>query len=74
MKNFDQPVRKKYLLQTLIFHRLQNAKTEEELVQKKNVEFSEPVDLHEFARILRLDVKDPSTYQLFRIQDRVSFF
>ncbi|XP_043287363.1 lysophosphatidylcholine acyltransferase 2 isoform X3 [Venturia canescens] len=49
---------------------LHNAKTEEELVQRKNVNFSEPVNFDEFARILRLDVKDPSTYQLFKIQDR----
>lgn len=29
------------------------------------------VNLHEFAQILRLDEKDPTTQQLFRIHDRV---
>lgn len=46
------------------------SKTEEELVQKKTDSFGE-VNLQEFARILRLDDKDPTTQQLFRIHDRV---
>ncbi|EZA60162.1 1-acylglycerophosphocholine O-acyltransferase [Ooceraea biroi] len=44
------------------------SKTEEELVQKKTNCFGE-VNLQEFARILRLDDKDPTTQQLFRIHD-----
>ncbi|KAK9309300.1 hypothetical protein QLX08_001039 [Tetragonisca angustula] len=57
-------------------HKLRNklglvsAKTEEELVQKKTERFSEEVNLHEFAQILRIDEKEPATQQLFRIHDR----
>ncbi|XP_026673102.1 lysophosphatidylcholine acyltransferase isoform X2 [Ceratina calcarata] len=57
-------------------HKLRNklglgsAKTEEELVQKKTERFSDEVDLHEFAQILRIDEKEPATQQLFRIHDR----
>lgn len=57
-------------------HKLRNklglvaAKTEEELVQKKSDRFSENVNLHEFARVLRLDEKEPNTQQLFRVHDR----
>jgi len=46
------------------------SKTEEELVQKKRNNFGE-VNLQEFAQILRLDEKDPTTQQLFRIHDKV---
>ncbi|EFN70456.1 Lysophosphatidylcholine acyltransferase 2 [Camponotus floridanus] len=46
------------------------SKTEEELVQKKINNFGE-VNLHEFAQILRLDERDPTTQQLFRIHDRL---
>ncbi|XP_025075510.1 lysophosphatidylcholine acyltransferase [Pogonomyrmex barbatus] len=45
------------------------SKTEEELVQKKTNNFGE-VNLQEFAQILRLDDKDPTTQQLFRIHDK----
>ncbi|XP_012137822.1 lysophosphatidylcholine acyltransferase isoform X2 [Megachile rotundata] len=57
-------------------HKLRNklglvtAKTEEELVQKKTERFSEEMNLHEFAQILRIDEKEPATQQLFRIHDR----
>ncbi|XP_076750673.1 lysophosphatidylcholine acyltransferase isoform X1 [Xylocopa sonorina] len=57
-------------------HKLRNklglvaAKTEEELIQKKTERFNEEVDLHEFAQILRIDEKEPTTQQLFRIHDR----
>lgn len=44
---------------------------EEELVQKKTERFSEEVNLHEFAQILRIDAKESATQQLFRIHDRV---
>lgn len=47
------------------------SKTEEELLGKKVEKFSEEVNLQEFARILRLDEKEPTTQQLFRIHDRV---
>lgn len=43
---------------------------EEVLVQKKTNNFGE-VNLQEFAQILRLDKRDPTTQQLFRIHDRV---
>lgn len=43
---------------------------EEELIQKKTHNFGE-VNLQEFAQILRLDKRDPTTQQLFRIHDRV---
>ncbi|XP_012234463.1 lysophosphatidylcholine acyltransferase isoform X1 [Linepithema humile] len=46
------------------------SKTEEELVQKKTNNFGE-VNLQEFAQILRLDEKDPTTQQLFRIHDKL---
>lgn len=46
------------------------AKTEEELVQNKTERFSTEVDLNEFARLLRLDDKDLTTQQLFKINDR----
>jgi len=46
------------------------SKTEEELVQKKTYNFGD-VNLQEFAQILRLDDKDPTTQQLFRIHDKV---
>lgn len=49
------------------------SKTEEELVQKKMSNFGE-VNLQEFAQILRLDDKDPSTQQLFRIYDKVRIY
>ncbi|XP_012056057.1 PREDICTED: 1-acylglycerophosphocholine O-acyltransferase 1 [Atta cephalotes] len=45
------------------------SKTEEELVQKKTYNFGD-VNLQEFAQILRLDDKDPTTQQLFRIHDK----
>ncbi|XP_071644360.1 lysophosphatidylcholine acyltransferase isoform X3 [Temnothorax longispinosus] len=45
------------------------SKTEEELVQKKTTNFGD-VNLQEFAQILRLDDKDPTTQQLFRIHDK----
>ncbi|XP_034191322.2 lysophosphatidylcholine acyltransferase isoform X2 [Osmia lignaria lignaria] len=57
-------------------HKLRNklglvtAKTEEELVQKKTERFSEEMNLHEFAQILRIDEKEPATQQLFRIHDK----
>lgn len=50
---------------------LATSKTEEELLGKKVEKFSEEVNLQEFARILRLDEKEPTTQQLFRIHDRV---
>ena len=50
-----------------------NNKTEEDLVRRKIGNFGDSVDIDEFARILRLDAKDPSTCQLFKIHDRVSF-
>ncbi|XP_051161718.1 lysophosphatidylcholine acyltransferase isoform X2 [Leptopilina boulardi] len=46
------------------------AKTEEELVQNKTERLSTEVDLYEFARLLRLDDKDLTTQQLFKINDR----
>ncbi|XP_011301246.1 1-acylglycerophosphocholine O-acyltransferase 1 isoform X2 [Fopius arisanus] len=49
---------------------LQKIKAEEELVQQRISRFGDAVDLQEFARILRLDPKDPSVQQLFRIHDR----
>lgn len=49
------------------------SKTEEELVQKKINNFDE-VNLHEFAQILRLDERDPTTQQLFRIHDKVRIY
>ncbi|XP_063983890.1 lysophosphatidylcholine acyltransferase isoform X2 [Diachasmimorpha longicaudata] len=49
---------------------LQKIKAEEELVQQRISKFGDSVDLQEFARILRLDPKDPSVQQLFRIHDR----
>jgi len=49
------------------------SKTEEELVQKKTNNFGE-VNLQEFAQILRLDDKDPTTQQLFRIHDKVYIY
>ncbi|XP_020284682.1 lysophosphatidylcholine acyltransferase isoform X1 [Pseudomyrmex gracilis] len=49
---------------------LVESKTEEELVQKKTSNFGE-VNLQEFAQILRLDEKDPTTQQLFRIHDKL---
>ncbi|XP_016914677.1 lysophosphatidylcholine acyltransferase isoform X4 [Apis cerana] len=57
-------------------HKLRNklglvsTKMEEELVQKKTERFSEEVNLHEFAQILRIDAKESATQQLFRIHDR----
>nr|XP_050869446.1 lysophosphatidylcholine acyltransferase isoform X2 [Vespula vulgaris] len=57
-------------------HKLRNklglaaSKTEEELLEKKVEKFGEEVNLQEFARILRLDEKEPTTQQLFRIHDR----
>ncbi|XP_046824005.1 lysophosphatidylcholine acyltransferase isoform X2 [Vespa crabro] len=57
-------------------HKLRNklglaaSKTEEELLGKKAEKFGEEVNLQEFARILRLDEKEPTTQQLFRIHDR----
>ncbi|KAK2579827.1 hypothetical protein KPH14_007513 [Odynerus spinipes] len=57
-------------------HKLRNklglatAKIEEEILEKKVERFGEEVDLQEFARILRLDEKEPTTQQLFRIHDR----
>jgi len=51
-------------------HSLVTSKTEEDLIQKKTSSFGE-MNLQEFARILRLDEKDPTTQQLFRIHDRV---
>ncbi|XP_033223380.1 lysophosphatidylcholine acyltransferase isoform X1 [Belonocnema kinseyi] len=50
---------------------LLKAKTEEELVQNKTGRLPSEVDLHEFARLLRLDDKEISTQQLFKIQDRL---
>ncbi|XP_066591509.1 lysophosphatidylcholine acyltransferase isoform X2 [Prorops nasuta] len=49
---------------------LVTAKTEEELVQKKTKRFGDEVDLHEFARILRLDEREPTVQQLFKVHDR----
>jgi hypothetical protein len=49
---------------------LVTSKTEEDLIQKKTSSFGE-MNLQEFARILRLDEKDPTTQQLFRIHDKV---
>lgn len=46
------------------------AKKEEKLVHLKNKRFTEYVDLHEFAQILRLEEKDPAVQQLFRIHDK----
>ncbi|XP_006616376.1 lysophosphatidylcholine acyltransferase isoform X2 [Apis dorsata] len=57
-------------------HKLRNklglvsTKMEEELVQKKTERFSEEINLHEFAQILRIDAKESATQQLFRIHDR----
>lgn len=51
-------------------HSLVTSKAEEEFIQKKTSSFGE-VNLQEFAQILRLDEKDPTTQQLFRIHDRV---
>ncbi|KOC64511.1 1-acylglycerophosphocholine O-acyltransferase 1 [Habropoda laboriosa] len=57
-------------------HKLRNklgliaAKTEEEFVQKKTLDFNEEVNLDKFAQILRIDEKEPTTQQLFRIHDR----
>ncbi|KAG8041156.1 hypothetical protein G9C98_002144 [Cotesia typhae] len=51
---------------------LQKVKIEEELVQKRLVNIEETVNFNEFARILRLDAKDPSVQQLFRIHDRAN--
>lgn len=57
-------------------HKLRNklglatAKTEEDLLEKKTEKFGEEVNLQEFARILRLDDKEPAVQQLFRIHDR----
>ncbi|XP_078048998.1 lysophosphatidylcholine acyltransferase [Augochlora pura] len=57
-------------------HKLRNklglvtAKTEEEIVQKKTQRLSEEVDLHEFAQLLRIDEKEPTLQQLFRIHDK----
>ncbi|CAG5088080.1 Similar to LPCAT: Lysophosphatidylcholine acyltransferase (Drosophila melanogaster) [Cotesia congregata] len=51
---------------------LQKVKVEEELVQKRLVNIEETVNFNEFARILRLDAKDPSVQQLFRIHDRTN--
>lgn len=47
-------------------------KTEEEVVQRQTMKFEEMVHLEEFSRILRLDAKDPTTYQLFKIHDRAN--
>ncbi|XP_015434413.1 PREDICTED: 1-acylglycerophosphocholine O-acyltransferase 1 [Dufourea novaeangliae] len=58
-------------------HKLRNklglvtSKTEEELLQKKTTRFSEDVDQHEFAQLLRIDENEPAAQQLFRIHDRV---
>lgn len=49
------------------------SKTEEELIQKKTNNFGE-VNLQEFAQILRLDDKDSTTQQLFRIHDKVRIY
>ncbi|XP_046736090.1 lysophosphatidylcholine acyltransferase isoform X2 [Diprion similis] len=43
--------------------------TEETLVKSKTECLDEIVDLHKFAKILRLDEKDPATRQLFHIHD-----
>ncbi|XP_015186885.1 PREDICTED: 1-acylglycerophosphocholine O-acyltransferase 1 isoform X2 [Polistes dominula] len=57
-------------------HKLRNklgltaSKMEEELLEKKVEKFGEEVNLQEFARILRLDEKESTTQQLFRIHDR----
>ncbi|XP_057332308.1 lysophosphatidylcholine acyltransferase isoform X1 [Microplitis mediator] len=51
---------------------LQKVKVEEELVQKRLVNIEETINFNEFARILRLDAKDPSVQQLFRIHDRAN--
>ena len=61
------------LLLTLFLHfSLLKAKTEEELVRNKIERLPIEVDLQEFARLLRLDDKELSTQQLFKIQDRVN--
>lgn len=56
-----------------MYHSLVASKAEEELVQKKTNHFGE-VNLQEFAQILRLDDKDPTTQQLFRIHDKVNIY
>lgn len=56
----------------VLYFSLLKAKTEEELVQNKTGRLPSEVDLHEFARLLRLDDKEISTQQLFKIQDRVN--
>ncbi|XP_012276165.1 lysophosphatidylcholine acyltransferase isoform X2 [Orussus abietinus] len=50
---------------------LLKAKPEEELLQGKRGRLPEEVDLHRFATILRLDEKEASTQQLFRIHDKL---
>ncbi|XP_034934173.1 lysophosphatidylcholine acyltransferase isoform X2 [Chelonus insularis] len=51
---------------------LQNNKIEQELVQKRSHKIDEAVDFNEFARILRLDPKDPLVQQLFKIYDKTN--
>lgn len=58
------------IISILVHYSLVASKTEEELVQRKTSNFGE-VNLQEFARILRLNEKEPTTQQLFRIHDRV---